>query len=81
MVMTVNQYITSILYISDDSKVAMHTKRYFGRHVAIDLVTKIRKQKTPQLMRQYKPIDDKAATNWAMAARQANRDFRAAVAR
>jgi hypothetical protein len=24
---------------------------------------------------QYKPIDDKAATNWAMAARQANREF------
>jgi hypothetical protein len=75
MAMTVEQYITSILYISDDSKVAMHAKRYFGRHVAIELVAKIRKRKTLQPMKQYKPIDDKAATNWAMEARQANREF------
>jgi hypothetical protein len=78
---TVEHYISSILYIRDNRKVANFASVYFGKRVTVDLVAKVRKQKTLQPMKQYKAIDDKAATNWAMAARQANREFRAAVAR
>jgi hypothetical protein len=73
--MTVEHYISSILYIRDNRKVANFASVYFGKRVTVDLVTKVRKQKTPQPMKQYKAIDDSAATKWREAARHSSVEF------